>query len=107
MKIGNSDSPQPLATTTLATSRATAESKPGATPATPAADPSAQVALSSAATSLLQSADGTTAANADFNAEKVAQISAAIEAGTFKANPEAIADKLIVNAQELLNKTPS
>ena len=105
MKIGNSDSPQPLATTTLATSRATAETKAGAAP--PAADASSQVALSSAATSLLQGTTGTTAANADFNAEKVAQVSAAIESGTFKPNPEAIADKLIANAQELLNKSSS
>jgi negative regulator of flagellin synthesis FlgM len=107
MKIGNSDSPQPLATTTLSTSRATADTKPGAAPAAPAANASTQVALSSAATSLLQGTGSTTAANADFNAEKVAQVTAAIEAGTFKANPEAIADKLIANAQELLNKTPS
>jgi negative regulator of flagellin synthesis FlgM len=104
MKIGNSDSPQPLATTTLTTSRATADTKAGVTPA---ADASSQVALSSAATSLLQSTTGTTAANADFNAEKVAQVAAAIESGTFKPNPEAIADKLIANAQELLNKSSS
>jgi negative regulator of flagellin synthesis FlgM len=106
MKIGNSDSPQPLATTTLTNSRATAaaDSKAaGATPAAPTADASAQVALSSAAASLL----GANAANADFNAEKVAQVSAAIESGTFKPNPEAIADKLIANAQELLNKSSS
>jgi negative regulator of flagellin synthesis FlgM len=104
MKIGNSDSSQPLATTTLSTSRTTADNKAGAAPA---ADASAQVALSSAATSLLQSTSGATAANADFNAEKVAQVSAAIDSGTFKPNPEAIADKLITNAQELLVKSPS
>jgi negative regulator of flagellin synthesis FlgM len=102
MKIGNSDSPQPLATTTLPTSRASADTKAGAAPT---AEASSQVALSTAATALLQSTGGTTAANADFNAEKVAQVSAAIESGNFKPNPEAIADKLIANAQELLNKS--
>ncbi|MFM8898983.1 MAG: flagellar biosynthesis anti-sigma factor FlgM [Burkholderiales bacterium] len=107
MKIGNSDSPQPLVSTTP--SRAPADNKAAAAPAAASVgtDASAQVALSSAAASLLQSTVGTTAANADFNAEKVAQVSAAIEAGTFKPNPEAIADKLIANAQELLNKTSS
>lgn len=104
MKIGNSDSPLPLVSTT--TARATADNKAAAAPAA-AADSSAQVALSSAATALLQGTSSTTAANADFNAEKVAQVSAAIESGTFKPNPQAIADKLIANAQELLNKSSS
>ncbi len=104
MKIGNSDSPQPLATTTLATSRATT---PESQAAASAPDASAQVAISSAATALLQNTQGTTAANADFNADKVAQVSAAIADGSFKPNPEAIADKLIANAQELLNKASS
>lgn len=107
MKIGNSDTPQPLATTTLTTSRATADSKANAPAAAPSADASTQVAISSAATSLLQGTGGVTAANADFNAEKVAQVAAAIESGTFKPNPEAIADKLIANAQELLKKSSS
>lgn len=104
MKIGNSDSPQPLATTTLSTSRATAAPEGGNKAAgSSAPDASAQVALSSAATALM-STQGTTAATADFNAEKVSQVSAAIADGSFKPNPEAIADKLIANAQELLNK---
>jgi len=69
-----------------------------ATTAAPA-DPSATVALSSTASTLLSSG-----ASADFNADKVAQISGAIAAGTYRVNPEAIADKLIANAQELLGK---
>ena len=104
MKIGNSDSPQPLATTTLVPSQSAApEPKAGAAPNAPP-DPSAQVALSSTATALLQ---GTTASNADFDTEKVARVASSISEGTFKPNPEAIADKLIANAQELLNKASS
>ena len=38
------------------------------------------------------------------DADKVARISAQIADGSFKINPEAIADKLIANAQELLAK---
>lgn len=107
MKIGNSDSPQPLATTTLVTSQpATPEPKAAGTSAAPP-DASAQVALSSTATALLQGTPGATATNADFDAEKVARVASAISEGTFKPNPEVIADKLIANAQELLNKASS
>jgi len=64
-----------------------------------AADASATVALSSTASTLLSGG-----ASADFDADKVARIGAQIAAGSFKINPEAIADKLIANAQELLTK---
>ena len=39
-----------------------------------------------------------------FDAEKVARIAQAIKDGKFTVNHEAIADKLIANAQELLGK---
>jgi negative regulator of flagellin synthesis FlgM len=63
---------------------------------------STTVSLSSAA-----SMGGTTSATADFDADKVKRISDAIENGTFKVNPEAIADKLIANANEVLGKVSS
>ena len=63
------------------------------------ADASAKIALSSEAASLI--AGGS---NSEFDAEKVARISQAIDDGTFKINAEVIADKLISNAQELLAK---
>lgn len=40
-----------------------------------------------------------------FDAAKVERVSQAIKDGSFKVNPEAIADKLIANAQELLART--
>ena len=61
--------------------------------------PSATVALSSTAATLLSGG-----ARGEFDAEKVARISQAIADGSFKINAEAIADKLIANAQELLGK---
>ncbi len=60
---------------------------------------SATVALSSAASTLME---GLNEATADFNAEKVANITQSLANGSYKVNPEAIADKLIANAQEVL-----
>ncbi|MEO7338064.1 MAG: flagellar biosynthesis anti-sigma factor FlgM [Caldimonas sp.] len=67
-----------------------------------APDASAKVELSSTASSLLS-----TGSTPEFDAEKVARIAQAIDSGTFKINPENIADKLISNAKELLSKVQS
>lgn len=100
MKIGSPADKPPVAP--AATGRATSGDATAKTNATPApAEASAQVEISSAAASLLQGVGGSTA---EFDAEKVARISKAIEDGTFKVNHAAIADKLISNAQELLTK---
>ncbi len=63
------------------------------------ADASARIEVSDAASPQLSGA-GT----ARFDADKVACISKAIDISAFKINPEAIADKLIANAQELLGQ---
>jgi negative regulator of flagellin synthesis FlgM len=68
-----------------------------AAPPVPAAG--TKVELSSTASTLLSSG-----VNAEFDAQKVARVSQAIDNGSFKINPEAIADKLIANAQELLTQ---
>jgi len=41
----------------------------------------------------------------DIDTAKVASVKAAIQDGTYVVNPEAIADKLLSNAQEMLNRT--
>jgi len=102
MKIGNpADNPVALAQATGQAAAADAAKTQGAPAAQPAAAPdaSAKVELSSTAATLLSRG-----ASAEFDAEKVARLSKAIEDGTFKVDPEAIADKLIANAQELLTK---
>ena len=104
MKIGNpADKPAPAAVgngTPAAASTAAASATAPTASAIPAkADASAKIELSNTAATLL-----TSGATAEFDAEKVARISKAIDDGTFKINPEAIADKLISNAQELLGK---
>ncbi|MCM5679413.1 flagellar biosynthesis anti-sigma factor FlgM [Schlegelella sp. S2-27] len=64
------------------------------------ANESATVQLSSTAASLMS---GTP----DFDAEKVNQVRQSIADGSFKINAEAIADKLIANARELLDRSNS
>ena len=93
MKIGPLESP-PLAP-------AAPERK--ATPAGTKADAeaSAQVELSPAAQQAAAGADGS------FDAKKVEGIAQAIRDGKYKVHPEAIADKLIANASELLGRKPS
>jgi negative regulator of flagellin synthesis FlgM len=100
MKIGNpADKPKLSPVVTPAadgkTSAPSTTAVPGGTPA----DPSAQVKLSNTAETLRSGAD-----TAEFDAAKVERISQAIADGSYKVNPEAIADKLIANAQELLGK---
>ena len=96
MKIGHLE--------TKAAAPAVTERKPGAaaSPAPAAStdggvEASAKVALSTTVSQLTAgSSDGV------FDAEKVQRISDAIRDGKFTVNADAIADKLIANAQELL-----
>ncbi len=68
----------------------------GASTQAATAEPSAKVELSPAAQLASKSVD------ANFDAEKVQRMTQAIQEGSFKPNPEAIADKLISNAREQL-----
>ncbi|HSV51904.1 MAG TPA: flagellar biosynthesis anti-sigma factor FlgM [Burkholderiaceae bacterium] len=40
----------------------------------------------------------------DIDSERVAQVKSAIDQGTYKVNPQVIADKLLTNAQDMLNR---
>ncbi len=85
-----------------------ASNMPAPAPATgpvskPGPEASAQVALSSSA-KLLSTAE---TEPGSFDGAKVERISQAIRDGKFVVNAEAIADKLIVNAEELLGKRNS
>jgi negative regulator of flagellin synthesis FlgM len=53
-------------------------------------------------TSRALSTSGTAGTEAPFDAKRVSEIKAAISAGTFKVNPEAVADKVISSASQLL-----
>lgn len=78
----------------------TSERKGGSTAPEPVGDTgSAKVELSTAASLMARAAD-----DGAFDSRKVERIAAAIREGKFTVNPEAIADKLIVNAEELLGR---
>lgn len=47
-------------------------------------------------------ASAMTPASAEVDMDKVRQVQAAVEQGTYRVNPDAIADELIANAQALL-----
>jgi len=103
MKIGHpaeKPSPTPAASPAPAAANGQAPAAAAAASAIPAtADESAKIELSNTASTLLSSAS-----TPEFDAAKVDRISKAIDNGTFKINPEAIADKLIANAHEALAK---
>lgn len=103
MKIGNS--PEGSGGPTKVEQRPTAR-KPEASGSndvvrqTAAPAPSTQVAISSTA-KLAASAAGSD--DGSFDAAKVDRIAKAISEGKFTVNARAIADKLVANAQELLD----
>ncbi len=102
MKIGNPlDKPGLVPAAPARANADGAAAKAGAGSA--ATQAGSTVALSTAATALLRS-ENAAAASADFDGAKVERISGAIARGEFTVNPEAIADKLIANAQELLSR---
>lgn len=101
MTIGstsNNSPALPVSSTGLTANPATARPSSEATAAPTEA--SAQVALSSTAAGLLSGS----ASAVEFDSAKVDRISQAITNGEFKVDAGAIADKLIANATELLNK---
>jgi negative regulator of flagellin synthesis FlgM len=97
MKIGHT-APTPATTpVSLGTPPRAAETPHEALEATPLEDTaSTKVDVSETASALLERAPD------DFDSEKVDRIRQAISNGTYKVNPEAIADKLLTNAQDLL-----
>ena len=95
MKIGPLENKTALAS-------ASADRKSAAGPATPASsnpEPSAKVELSAAASVIASGlADGA------FDTQKVERLTRAIRDGSFRIDAQAIADRLIANASELLGR---
>ncbi len=108
MKIGQ----PPEISTSVSPGSASAAQKAAQQPATAtaAANASASKSTRSAGVAVtvstlartLESSDSTQPG--DFDHKKVATVRAAIQDGSYTVNPEAIADHLLSNAQELLNR---
>lgn len=107
MKIGqppdlpsNASSVAQAATTKEKAANAAASSATG-TAQSKAASSSVSVSVSGLAKALTKPE---TSATADIDTGKVAAVKAAIEDGSYTVNAEAIADKLLSNAQEMLRR---
>jgi len=99
MKIGNPADKRNLGPVETTPAKAKEETASAQATGAGGADPSAKVQLSDTAATLLSRPEA-----AEFDAAKVERISQAIADGSYKINAEAIADKLIANAQEVLGK---
>jgi negative regulator of flagellin synthesis FlgM len=104
MKIGQpADIPNTAAASVSPAAAKAAQPNNTAAPTSNAASPAGvAVTVSTAARALDQAAKSDVA---EVDMDKVNAVRSAIEQGTFKVNPEAIADKLLANAQELLDRT--
>ena len=76
-----------------------AEAAAAAGPAAKPATPGVTVSLSASTTQAISGASG----GEVFNSEKVEAMKAAIADGSFQVNAEAIADKMLSNAAEMLS----
>ena len=97
MKIGSIDNKIPVAPLNSERKASTSEAAPapGGT-----AEPAAKVALSATASALSR-----VDPEGSFDSAKVERIAQAIKDGTYKIDADAIADKLISNAQDLLGRS--
>jgi negative regulator of flagellin synthesis FlgM len=92
--VGGASGPKTEGTSGTATNKATG--KTGSLDG--GVSESAKVTLSNTAANLLSGADPA------FDANKVSKVKQSIDDGTYKIDPEAIADKLIANSRELLER---
>lgn len=105
MKIGQpSDNSKPVSTPVQPQPAKGGQSTPAraSTPKSSSQPAGVAVTVSTLARTL---AAATTDGAGEVDAEKVSSVRAAIQQGTYKVNAEAIADKLLANAQEILNRS--
>lgn len=106
MKVGQpAEMPKVSAPSTAASDAAApakARQEAAATASSTASSSGVAVTVSTAVRNLEQANRGEAA---DIDMDKVNAVRQAIEDGTYVVNPEVIADKLLANAQEMLNRT--
>jgi len=105
MKVGQPAEMPKVSAPSTAASDAAAPAKvrqeAAATASSTASSSGVAVTVSTAVRNLEQANRG----EADIDTDKVNAVRTAIEQGTYVVNPEVIADKLLANAQEMLNRT--
>lgn len=109
MKIGNTPE-LPGAAAAAAANAARQPAKPAAPSAGEAMARAAPAAAATAGVPVTlsraaQALEPTGRTQGEFDADRVKAMRAAIDAGTFKVNAGAIADKLLGNAQEVLSRS--
>lgn len=106
MKIGNSLDNSSLLNATASAAPSKAGSSPVAAANTAAAKSTQSTGVAVTVSTLARSLGvAHQSDSADIDTAKVAAVRAAIQKGTYVVNPEAIADKLLGNAQEVLERT--
>ena len=103
MKVTGYTPPDLTASKTQSGQTPKPETAAAQTATTAAANPGVAVVISGHARATGKDAAGQAPV---VDTKKVAAMKAAIQDGSFKVNPEAIADKLLANAQELYQPTP-
>jgi negative regulator of flagellin synthesis FlgM len=106
MKIGQpSDNSIPSSTSTQSAATKAAQS-PTTTAIATAAKGTQAAGVAVTMSSLARSLESTNRGQgADMDIKKVEAVKSAIQQGTYKVDAEAIADKLLSNAQEMLDRT--
>ena len=106
MKIGQpSDNSIPPGTSTQSAAAKAAQS-PTATAASTAAKGTPLAGVAVTMSTLARSLESTSRGqSADIDLKKVEAVKSAIQQGTYKVDADAIADKLLSNAQEMLGRT--
>jgi len=103
MKIGQSIDPSVASTSNSQSAAAKVGPEAANVARNERKTPSASVTVSALARGL----DKTAAAEPEVDVEKVNAVRQAIADKTYSVNPEAIADKLLANAREMLQRTSS
>lgn len=106
MKIGQPSELPALVTQTQTSGAQKSGAAPQATPNATASKNARSAGVAVSVSNLARALEKSEATDtADVDAAKVAAVKTAIQQGTYTVNAEAIADKLLSNAQEMLNRT--